>query len=135
MRGDVGRSSWGWYDAAAREAYYYRDDAHALGRGVRRSVRRAGRVGGRAPGAGVGQDSPTQTVGGARSEMFEPVEHLERLYSLDNAFTEAELTAWADRVVASVGPVPAGAVRAEDRRAGGRRRVSRRTAGVRRDPR
>ena len=33
-----------------------------------------------------------------RSEMFEPVEHLERLYSLDNAFTEAELTAWADRV-------------------------------------
>ena len=31
--------------------------------------------------------SPTSTVGGVRSEMFEPVEHLERMYSLDNAFS------------------------------------------------
>ncbi len=42
--------------------------------------------------------SPTATVGGARSEMFEPVEHLERMYSLDNAFDPAELEAWAQRV-------------------------------------
>ena len=53
------------------------------------------------------QDSPTQTVGGTRSEMFDPVEHLQRMYSLDNAFTDAELAGWADRIVAAVGGFPA----------------------------
>ncbi|HEX7354070.1 MAG TPA: NAD-dependent DNA ligase LigA [Mycobacteriales bacterium] len=42
-------------------------------------------------------DSPTQTVGGAVSTTFSPVEHLERLLSLDNVFSPDELTAWADR--------------------------------------
>ena len=36
-------------------------------------------------------DSPTQTVGGNRSEMFDPVEHLERMLSLDNAFDDSDL--------------------------------------------
>ena len=40
------------------------------------------------------QDSPTQRVGGANSTLFDPVVHLERLYSLDNVFTVEELTAW-----------------------------------------
>ncbi|MFL6180903.1 MAG: NAD-dependent DNA ligase LigA [Actinomycetes bacterium] len=52
------------------------------------------------------QSSPTATVGGARSEMFEPVEHLERLYSLDNAFSPDELHAWAQRVEQGLGAVP-----------------------------
>ena len=39
----------------------------------------------------VSADSPTQAVGGERSEMFEPVEHLQRLLSLDNAFSSEEL--------------------------------------------
>lgn len=43
-------------------------------------------------------DSPTQTVGGARSEMFEPVEHPRRMLSLDNAFDLDELTAWSARI-------------------------------------
>ena len=43
-------------------------------------------------------DSPTQKVGGAYSNDFASVEHLERLLSLDNAFTEEELDSWADRV-------------------------------------
>ena len=43
-------------------------------------------------------ESPTQTVGGQASEMFEAVTHLVRLYSLDNAFDEAELSAWLERV-------------------------------------
>ena len=43
-------------------------------------------------------ESPTQTVGGARAEMFEPVEHLMRMYSLDNAFSLEEVQAWAARV-------------------------------------
>ena len=40
------------------------------------------------------------------SEMFEPVEHLQRLYSLDNAFDEDELTAWLDRVEKGLGALP-----------------------------
>lgn len=51
-------------------------------------------------------DSPTQTVGGTRSEMFEPVKHLERLLSLDNAFGMAELQVWADRIEQGLGYLP-----------------------------
>lgn len=51
-------------------------------------------------------DSPTQTVGGARSDMFEPVEHLERMMSLDNAFGLAEFDAWVGRVERDLGAVP-----------------------------
>src|SRR6266403_1133814 len=43
-------------------------------------------------------DSPTQTVHGAISTLFTPVEHLERLLSLDNVFTDEDLGSWADRV-------------------------------------
>ena len=48
-------------------------------------------------------DSPTQKVGGAVSTEFTAVEHLERLMSLDNAFTTDQLDAWAQRVVREVG--------------------------------
>ena len=51
-------------------------------------------------------DSPTQSVGGARSEMFDPVQHLERMYSLDDVFDLDELQAWADRITKSVGEMP-----------------------------
>jgi DNA ligase (NAD+) len=43
-------------------------------------------------------DSPTQKVAGLASSQFAPVEHLERMLSLDNAFSAEELTAWAARV-------------------------------------
>ena len=44
-------------------------------------------------------DSPTQQVGGAVfSTDFQAVDHLERMLSLDNAFSPEELTAWAARV-------------------------------------
>jgi len=51
-------------------------------------------------------DSPTQTVGGNRSEMFEPVEHLERMLSLDNAFDDSDLVTWATRIERDLGPLP-----------------------------
>ncbi len=51
-------------------------------------------------------DSPTQTVGGDRSEMFEPVEHLARMMSLDNAFSIDELQAWSSRIEKDLGFVP-----------------------------
>ncbi len=40
-------------------------------------------------------DSPTQTVHGTVSTLFTPVEHLERLLSLDNVFTDEDLGGWA----------------------------------------
>jgi DNA ligase (NAD+) len=48
-------------------------------------------------------DSPTQKVGDVYSTDFAPVKHLERMMSLDNAFTDAELVAWAQRVEREVG--------------------------------
>jgi DNA ligase (NAD+) len=49
-------------------------------------------------------DSPTQKVGGVISTDFAPVEHLERLLSLDNAFSPDELDAWAARTERLSGP-------------------------------
>ena len=43
-------------------------------------------------------DSPTQQVGATFSTDFAAVEHLERMLSLDNAFSAQELLAWAARV-------------------------------------
>ena len=44
-------------------------------------------------------DSATQKVGGVISTLFTPVEHLERMLSLDTVFSLDELSAWADRAV------------------------------------
>jgi DNA ligase (NAD+) len=43
-------------------------------------------------------DSPTQRVAGDFSSQFTAVDHLERMLSLDNAFSFDELSAWAVRV-------------------------------------
>lgn len=48
-------------------------------------------------------DSPTQKVAGAYATEFTAVEHRERMLSLDNAFDEAELTGWADRIAKEIG--------------------------------
>jgi len=48
-------------------------------------------------------DSPTQRVGAPYSTLFTPVDHLERLLSLDNAFTAEELAAWVARVERDAG--------------------------------
>jgi DNA ligase (NAD+) len=43
-------------------------------------------------------DSPTQRVGGRRSDTFAPVAHRVPMMSLDNAFDDTELRAWGDRI-------------------------------------
>ena len=43
-------------------------------------------------------DSPTQKVGGDVSTMFTPVDHAERMMSLDNAFSADDLAAWVIRI-------------------------------------
>nr|WP_276546971.1 NAD-dependent DNA ligase LigA [Dermacoccus abyssi] len=42
--------------------------------------------------------SPTQRVGGTYSTEFTPVDHVERMLSLDNAFSPEELAEWGERV-------------------------------------
>lgn len=50
-----------------------------------------------------GQDSPTQTVGAAESSMFAPVEHAERMLSLDNVFSAEELREWCVKTKSAAG--------------------------------
>jgi DNA ligase (NAD+) len=50
--------------------------------------------------------SPTQRVGGTYSTLFTAVAHKERMLSLDNAFTDEELAAWAQRVEREAGGAP-----------------------------
>jgi DNA ligase (NAD+) len=42
-------------------------------------------------------DSPTQSVGGSASTTFSPVQHLDRMWSLDNVFSKEELQAWVEK--------------------------------------
>ncbi len=48
-------------------------------------------------------DSPSLRVGAAYSTDFAPAPHIERMMSLDNAFSPDELQAWAERVEREVG--------------------------------
>lgn len=45
-------------------------------------------------------ESPTQKVGAPTASSFENVAHLERMYSLDNVFSDQELTDWLAKVPA-----------------------------------
>src|SRR5690349_19641306 len=51
-------------------------------------------------------DSPSQRVGGTYSTEFAPVDHAERMLSLDNALNDEQLAAWADRVERDAGSQP-----------------------------
>ncbi|MBA5847066.1 NAD-dependent DNA ligase LigA [Gordonia amicalis] len=48
-------------------------------------------------------DSPTKLVGGGFSTAFSPVDHLERMMSLDNVFDYDEMTSWVQRVNSDAG--------------------------------
>lgn len=56
----------------------------------------------------VTSDSPTQRVGGIASELFAPVTHRRRLFSLDNAEAADDLVAWEQRMVRQLGQEPSG---------------------------
>ncbi|GAB3154866.1 NAD-dependent DNA ligase LigA [Microbacterium neimengense] len=49
------------------------------------------------------QDSPTLSVGAASTTMFAPVEHAERMLSLDNVFSPDELRDWCIKAQGSAG--------------------------------
>jgi DNA ligase (NAD+) len=48
-------------------------------------------------------ESPTQSVGGVATAGFVTVEHIERMLSLDNAFSTDELAVWAEKVNRDLG--------------------------------
>ncbi len=49
----------------------------------------------------AGQDSPTRSFAPTPgSSLFAPVQHLERMYSLDNVFSEDEFRDWASKLLA-----------------------------------
>jgi DNA ligase (NAD+) len=50
----------------------------------------------------VANDSPTQEVGGEVSAAFASVEHLQRMYSLEDVFSLEELEAWITKAGASI---------------------------------
>ncbi len=52
----------------------------------------------------VTPDSPTQRVGGKPKDGFAKVAHSRPMLSLDNAYNEVELRAWADRVTGALHP-------------------------------
>ncbi|MHA7246610.1 NAD-dependent DNA ligase LigA [Arthrobacter tecti] len=50
----------------------------------------------------ISNDSPTQEVGGDVSAAFTSVQHLQRMYSLEDVFSREELDAWVRRAEASI---------------------------------
>src|SRR5690606_9499962 len=80
-----------------REAYYERDEVLASDEEYDAMMRRLEELERLFPEL-QGQDSPTQTVGGRAQTLFDPVEHAERMLSLDNVFSLEEFGAWAAKV-------------------------------------
>jgi DNA ligase (NAD+) len=46
----------------------------------------------------AGADSPTGSVGFGRGELFSPVIHAARMFSLDNVFSDDEMTEWMTKI-------------------------------------
>ncbi len=80
-------------------AYYVRDEPLASDAEYDVTLRRLEALEDAYPEYGLRTpDSPTQNVGGTFSTEFRAVDHVERMLSLDNAFSPEEVGAWADRV-------------------------------------
>ena len=58
----------------------------------------------------VTTDSPTQRVGTPIGNLFQPVDHLRPLFSLDNAESREDLEAWELRMEKQLGDMPSGYV-------------------------
>ncbi|MEA9986543.1 MULTISPECIES: NAD-dependent DNA ligase LigA [Subtercola] len=81
-----------------RDAYYDKDASLASDEEYDGLLKRLGELERLFPEL-QSQDSPTQTVGGrAETTLFSPVEHAERMLSLDNVFSLDEFAEWATKV-------------------------------------
>ncbi|GAA5024293.1 NAD-dependent DNA ligase LigA [Terrabacter aeriphilus] len=90
--------------AGAAQFAYHVKDAPTISDGEYDAIiRRLGEIEERFPSLRT-PESPTQNVGGASfATGFETVDHVERMLSLDNAFSFEELQTWAERVEREVG--------------------------------
>jgi DNA ligase (NAD+) len=86
----------------AREAYYGRDAELVDDATYDRWIRRLESIERLHPEL-QGQDSPTLSVGAAENSMFAPVEHAERMLSLDNVFSADELRDWCVKATTASG--------------------------------
>ena len=80
-------------------AYYVRDSPTVSDGEYDALLRRLAAIEDRFPTLGLTTpESPTQLVGGTFSTDFTAVDHVERMLSLDNAFSAEDLAAWAERM-------------------------------------
>ena len=87
----------------ARDAYYDRNEVIISDAEYDELVRRLAGFEREFPEL-ASQDSPTQTVGGrAETSLFDPVQHAERMLSLDNVFSQGEFSLWAAKVERDAG--------------------------------
>jgi DNA ligase (NAD+) len=86
------------------DALYYQQGAPEISdRDYDRMMRRLGELEANHPEL-LSIDSPTQKVGGAPIEGFITVDHRVPMLSIENAFSEAELAEFGNRVVKLIGP-------------------------------
>ena len=85
---------------AAQEAYYGADAPTMSDEAYDEAMRTLQQLEAEHPEL-VAPDSVTQKVGAARITDFKPVEHRQRMLSLDNVFSAEELTAWLARTNAA----------------------------------
>lgn len=78
-------------------AYYVRDAPSSSDAAYDERMRELQRLEDEHPGLRT-PDSPTQRVGGTFSTEFTAVEHVQRMLSLDNAFSREDLVTWSERV-------------------------------------
>ncbi|MCC2321625.1 NAD-dependent DNA ligase LigA [Cellulomonas xiejunii] len=78
-------------------AYYVRDAPSTSDAAYDERMRELERLEDEHPGLRT-PDSPTQRVAGTFSTEFTAVDHVQRMLSLDNAFSREDLVAWAERV-------------------------------------
>ena len=88
------------------DALYYLQGAPEISdRDYDRMMRRLGELEANHPEL-LSIDSPTQKVGGAPIDGFITVDHRVPMLSIENAFSEAELAEFGNRVVKLIGPDP-----------------------------
>lgn len=86
----------------ARDAYYQRNESVIADAEYDALIRRLENLEILYPEL-QGQDSPTLSVGGSASSLFEPVTHAARMMSLDNVFSEDQFLDWAKKVQRDAG--------------------------------
>ena len=82
---------------ALQDAYYRQDSLRASDSDYDALIRRLQELEEAFPEL-AGADSPTRMVGFGRGELFSPVEHAARMFSLDNVFSDDEMSEWMTKI-------------------------------------